>query len=300
MLQFARLRSVAPRALRRLNRTPSVSARFASTLRSAQPLSSAPPSISAFASVLAVALSGSVAFSLAKMSESAEAIKAEERFYDHSYGRRQLYEDLKAAYQANSEDIGVMWRLSRAAYDVSNLKATPADEKKQLIYYAYDVIQKALEKTDEIAEVHNWYGIILSSVGDYEGTKVAISNSYKIKSHWEKAIELKPSKPTTYHLLGRWCMTISDLSWIERKAASVLFGSPPESSYDEALKYLLKCDELDPGSWKKNSMLITQVYYKQRNWALAKEWAQKTLDVPIKSEEDQTVHEEATALLKKL
>jgi hypothetical protein len=96
-----------------------------------------------------------------------------------------------------------MWRLARAAYDVSNLKKTPADETKRLIYSAYEVIQQALAKTEEIAEVHNWYGIILSRVGDFEGTKVAIANSYKIKSHWEKAIELKPSFPTTYHLLGR-------------------------------------------------------------------------------------------------
>jgi hypothetical protein len=94
-------------------------------------------------------------------------------------------------------------------------------------------------------------------------------------------------------------MTISDLSWLERKAAAVLFGSPPESSYDEALKFLLKCDELDPGSWKKNSMLIAQVYYKQRNWAASKEWTEKALAAPIQTEEDQTVHDEATALLKK-
>jgi hypothetical protein len=109
---------------------------------------------------------------------------------------------------ADPEDVGVMWRLARATYDVSKLKKTPADEAKRLIYSAYDVIQQALTKTEEIAEVHNWYGIILSRIGDFEGTKVAIANSYKVKSHWEKAIELKPSLSLTYHLLGCCASTI--------------------------------------------------------------------------------------------
>lgn len=102
----------------------------------------------------------------------------------------------------------MIWRLTRAAYDVANLAATPADEKKELTYYARDVIQKALELTDDVAEVHNWFGIMLSSIGDYEGSKVSIANSYIIKQHWERSIELAPAHSTAYHLLGR-CTSLS-------------------------------------------------------------------------------------------
>lgn len=44
---------------------------------------------------------------------------------------------------------------------------------------------------------------MLSSIGDYEGSKVSIANSYIIKQHWEKSIELAPTHSTAYHLLGR-------------------------------------------------------------------------------------------------
>lgn len=96
------------------------------------------------------------------------------------------------------------------------------------------------------------------------------------------------------------CIAIADLSWLERKAAAVLFGSPPESSYDEALTFLLKCDDLSPGTWKKNTLLIAQAYQKKKDWATAKEWTNKAIAIPIETEEDQRVHDEATALLKKL
>ncbi|GLE07348.1 hypothetical protein PINS_up017510 [Pythium insidiosum] len=245
-----------------------------------------------------IAVTGSVV-AAETYQDSAVALLAEERYNDYSYSRQQLLQDLKAAHAAYPSDVGIMWRLGRAAYDVSNLRATPADEKKELIYFALEIMGKALELGDNVAEVHNWYGIVLSSVGDYEGTKVSIANSYKIKEHWERAIALKPTKATTYHLLGRWCVRISDLSWIERKAAAVLFGAPPESSYQEALGFLLKCHEFD-SQWKSNTMLIAQVYYKLKDYGKAKQWAETTLAIPNNTEEDEDKHEEAKALLKKL
>ncbi|KAE9326643.1 hypothetical protein PF001_g2320 [Phytophthora fragariae] len=231
---------------------------------------------------------------------SADAVKAEELYNDNGFDRRELLAKLKEMHAAHPDDVGVIWRLTRAAYDVSNLKATSADEKKELTYYARDVIQKGLDLTKDVAAVHNWYGIILSSIGDYEGSKVSIANSYVIKSHWETAVKLNPSNPTTYYLLGRWCIAIADLSWLERKAAAVLFGTPPESSYDEALGFLLKSEELAPDSWKKRPLLIAQVYQKKKDNATAKDWVNKALAIPVTVEEDEIAHEEAQALLQKL
>uniref|UniRef100_M4B8B9 Regulator of microtubule dynamics protein 1 n=1 Tax=Hyaloperonospora arabidopsidis (strain Emoy2) TaxID=559515 RepID=M4B8B9_HYAAE len=232
--------------------------------------------------------------------ESADAIKAEELYNDSTFDRRELLATLKEMHASHPDDVGVIWRLTRAAYDVSNLRATSADEKKVLIYYAHDVIQKGLDVTNDVAAVHNWYGIILSSIGDYEGSKVAIANSYEIKRHWETAVQLNPHNPTTYYLLGCWCMAIADLSWLERKAAAVLFGAPPESSYDQALDHLLQSEALAPNTWKKRALLIAHVYAKKKDDAKAKEWVDKALALPCKSEEDESVHAEAQTLGKQL
>ncbi|KAE8907578.1 hypothetical protein PF005_g21672 [Phytophthora fragariae] len=60
-------------------------------------------------------------------------------------------------HAAHPEDVGVICRLTRAAYDVSNLKATSTDEKMELTYYARDVIQKGLDLTKDVAAVNNCF-----------------------------------------------------------------------------------------------------------------------------------------------
>ncbi|GLE07349.1 hypothetical protein PINS_up017511 [Pythium insidiosum] len=81
---------------------------------------------------------------------------AQAHWDDAKYDRQALLDELKAAYAAAPTDVGVMWRLTRAAYDVAHLNATSAAQKKELIYYAYDLIQKAEPLGKHIAEVHNW------------------------------------------------------------------------------------------------------------------------------------------------
>lgn len=88
--------------------------------------------------------------------ESADALQADELNNDITFDRKELLNKLKEMHAAHPEDVSVMWRLTRAAYDVSNLKATSTNEKKKLIYYSHDIIQKALDLTQDNAEVHNW------------------------------------------------------------------------------------------------------------------------------------------------
>lgn len=88
--------------------------------------------------------------------ESPVAVQAEERYNDSSYDRRQLLADLRESHATHPEDVGVSWRLTRAAYDVANLRATPAAEKKELTYYARDVIERTLDGAQDVPEVHKW------------------------------------------------------------------------------------------------------------------------------------------------
>ncbi|KAE9347971.1 hypothetical protein PF008_g7573 [Phytophthora fragariae] len=55
-------------------------------------------------------------------------------------------------HAAHPEDDGVIWRLTRAAY-MYNLRATSTDEKKELTYYARDVIQKGLTGRDRSTQL---------------------------------------------------------------------------------------------------------------------------------------------------
>ncbi|OQS01485.1 regulator of microtubule dynamics protein [Achlya hypogyna] len=251
-----------------------------------------------FAAVAALSLTAVTTMSAPV--DSVNAKRAEELYNTAGYDRRELLQFLKEKAAEDPQDASVLWRLARAAYDVGGLASTPAAEKKELIYYAHETIQKALAANENDFAVQKWSGIILSSIGDYEGTKVSLANSYIVKAHWEKAVALNPTDSTSHHLLGRWSLTIADISWIERKVAAALFGTPPQATYAEALAHFVQADTISPGFWKKNTFMIAQVYQKMGNAAEAKTWVAKALAIPTVSEEDAQVQKDAEALAAKL
>ena len=73
-------------------------------------------------------------------------------------------------------------------------------------------------------------------------------------------------------------LQVAGVSWLEKKAAAALFGSPPESSYEEALESLMKvflpsslytslfhnlctmqAEERSSEDWKTNALYIAKV-----------------------------------------
>lgn len=89
-----------------------------------------------------------------------------------------------------------------------------------------------MTKLNFVPLLTQWYAVCLSDVGDYEGVKVKIGNSYIIREHLEvrgcltqchviivshltifwsetfcfsqRAIELNPKDATSLHILGYW------------------------------------------------------------------------------------------------
>ena len=49
----------------------------------------------------------------------------------------------------------------------------------------------------------------------------------------QRAIECDASDATSMHLLGQWCYSVVSIPWYQRKIASVLFATPPHSTYEE-------------------------------------------------------------------
>ncbi|XP_031584237.1 regulator of microtubule dynamics protein 1 [Oreochromis aureus] len=200
----------------------------------------------------------------------------------------------------DSNDAEFLWRLARASRDLSLLPNIEAGQKKQLTFEAFEYVKKALEKDDLCSAAHKWYAVCLSDVGDYEGVKVKIGNSYIIRDHLERAIELNPKDATSIHILGYWCFAFAELPWYQRKVAAVIFSSPPESTYEEALAFFLKAEEVDPNFYSKNLLMLGKTYLAMKDKEKALLWLTKTKEYPAHTLEDKEVHNEAVDLLKKL
>ncbi|XP_054451527.1 regulator of microtubule dynamics protein 1 isoform X3 [Pteronotus mesoamericanus] len=230
--------------------------------------------------------SAAVVHATAKVFRVEEVLQQADYLYE-SGETEKLYQ-LLTQYK-ESEDAELLWRLARASRDMAQLSGTSEEERKALVYEALEYAKRALEKNEASFAAHKWYAICISDVGDYEGIKSKIANAYVIKEHFEKAIELNPKDATSIHLMGVWCYTFAEMPWYQRRIANMLFAAPPSSTYEEALGYFQRAEQVDPNFYSKNLLLLGKTYLKLHNKKLAAFWLLKAKDYPAHTEEDKKV-----------
>ena len=127
--------------------------------------------------------------------------------------------------------------MARAARDLA-IKGTdvPSDEKKRLIYEAFDFSKRALELNESSFAAHKWYAITIGDVGDYEGVKAKISNAYVIRDHLEvSAVCFLLPYAHAFYIVQIVCFIV--LLTAERIFVSVYWA---EYSLKLALKFLFQ------------------------------------------------------------
>ena len=143
-----------------------------------------------------------------------------------------------------------------------------------------------------------WYAILLGRLGDFLPTKEKVGNSYKIKESLEGAAELLPEDASVQTALGQWCYKVASISWIERGVASALFGSPPESSYEEALGFVKASYAIRPS--KKASLYAGLCCMELKEKEEAAEWLDKCLGLETAGEGDKEIDRQAEAAMAKV
>jgi len=227
------------------------------------------------------------------------AITTQSEKLDEEKKYNESFELLEKAYKENPNEFEITWRLSRAYFNISEQKPDDKEYKKQMCLKGLEIAQVALKQNENHWAGHKWVAIMLSAVGETLATKEKIENAFKIKEHAMKALEIRPEDATTTHLLGRWCFNVASIGWLERKVAATLFASPPESSYDEALKYFLKAGEIEK-SFPRNDLFTGDTYLALGKKDKAKEYYQKVVNAPAVSESDKAINQEAKNKLAKV
>jgi len=201
---------------------------------------------------------------------------------------------LLETYPSQSE---ALWRLARAKYNVADYE-TDKTKKKALLDESLAHAQQAVDADNTNFAAHKWYGIILSEIGDLVDTKTKLSNAYVIRDCFTKATELNPKDGNSRHLLGRWYFAFSELSWIERKVAGALFGAVPAATYEEAYDHFLTAENMQPGFWIANWVMLGKTCLRMKKAEEAKEWLTKAATAKGTSNDDQANIAEAKTLLK--
>mmetsp|Transcript_27618 Transcript_27618/g.76453 ORF Transcript_27618/g.76453 Transcript_27618/m.76453 type:complete len:237 (+) Transcript_27618:67-777(+) len=205
------------------------------------------------------------------------------------------YKLLSQGLQAHENEPRMLWMLARSCFDLS-CEAAAQNDKEAAENYVREGLQHAQASVAtgaDLAPAYKWNAVMLSKLGDFEGLTEKIKNSFVIKELALRAAELDPNDATTQHVLGAWCYNVAKVTWYERKAASMLFASPPTSTYEEAELYLLRSDDID-GTQFENSMLLGDLYVKTGRPHDARTWYQRVLDQPCSSLKEKALHETAT------
>ncbi|CAI4221467.1 unnamed protein product [Auanema sp. JU1783] len=212
---------------------------------------------------------------------------------DNAYG-------LLARYK-NSDCSELLWRLARVLCEKGKLSRDPA-EKKKLMYEAYEVVQNALkhEPIEGCFGAHKWYAILLDYIGEIEGNKSRIEKSYLVREHLENAVKLYDKDATTWHILGIWHFSFADMGYATRLVAKTIFGTPPSSTYEEALHYFLKAEEIESGFYSTNTFYIAEVYDRLGKKEEATEYYKKAFKMPVVTADDNIIHKKAFDKLRKL
>lgn len=204
---------------------------------------------------------------------------------------------LKAAIEDQKLDsVELLWRYARCHYDLAE-ETTEKAEKEGFVNTGIQIIQKAQEKDPNHWAVHKWNGILLGSLGEFQSTKDKIANAYKIRDHFLKACELNPKDGTTHHCMGKWCWKVLQIGFLERQAASLIFGSPPTSTYEECEKYLVAADALSRTI--NNCLLLGDLCYQKSRYGEAKQWYNSAIALEAVTEAQRRQVEDAKKKLAK-
>ncbi|NXG88803.1 RMD2 protein, partial [Stercorarius parasiticus] len=183
--------------------------------------------------------------------------------------------------------VDFLWRLARAYGDLFEM-TNDAEEKRKYFSNPSNFQSNKWERL---------FAIMCGYMSQFESVQNKIRNGYLFKEHLDKAIELKPQDPFLYYLNGRWCYSVAQLSWIEKKVAAALFGTPPTSTVEEALQNFLKAEEMHPGYSKYNYVYLAKCYKDlgQKNNAL--KYCDSALSVLSVTNEDKEAQKDLEALL---
>ena len=233
-------------------------------------------------------------FNVLISSEIHKSFQLSDSLYNEGYYKESFLQ-IKKIYNQNNNNVNVVFRMARSIF----LKAmTEKDENKKIKFYydGFEYAKKALELDDNNGYVNFWYAAYLGRIGEIEGPKQAILNSYEVKKYGMKAIELSPEFDSPYHMMGRWHYELANLNQLERLVASIVYETLPKGSYDEAIDLFNHAIKINPTEIRHHFWLA-KTYYTIGEFGLSRKQFKIVLSLKAKDSDDFIMQSESEKYL---
>jgi len=168
----------------------------------------------------------------------------------------------------------LLWRIARILFESGKHAVKAGKDGKVELLEALEFARQSVLLDNENSKCHLWYAILLGDTCKYGDTKEKLLKGNMIEQHVKICLELDPSNSTALHLLGRYCFEVAGIKWWEAKIAAALFGTVPSSTYEEAMDYFLKADDLN-NEWTENKLFVVKCLIKLGRKEEGSEWIRK-------------------------
>lgn len=205
----------------------------------------------------------------------------------------------KQLFAKDSSNVDYTSNLS-LCYSRAGALMTPGATQKSYYTEAKRLGKKAIKLNTNYADAHLSYAVALARENENASSKTKISNAKEIKAECDMVFKLDPNNATAYHIMGRWHRTFAGLNGFEKTMINTLYGGTPKGgTYADALDMFTKAIKLEP----KLSMHVYELamtYYEMGQKDNAKKFANKVMEYPVKSKDDEKTKKECEKLLAKL
>jgi tetratricopeptide (TPR) repeat protein len=148
----------------------------------------------------------------------------------------------------------------RGSFVAGNIgERSTGEQKKQLYILSKQYAEKALVFAPKEAFTYYVGGVILGRYALEGSPKQKVAASRSLRSCADKAVALDPNSAYCLHLLGRYHLEVSRLSFIERTAANKFLGGLPSGDIQTAITYMSKAYGIDK-NFIMNAYNLAQAY----------------------------------------
>ena len=155
----------------------------------------------------------------------------------------------------------------------------------------------ALKLEPKNSEANCVMAIALGRSSLNKGGKEKIATAKEIKKYVDIALKNDSQNFKAWHVLGRWNYELSNLNFIERTAAKLLYGSIPFGSIQKAIFAFEQANSIANG-FILNHLELAKAYYKNDETGKAITTINKMLLLPNHTQDDAAIKIEGKMLLK--
>ncbi|WP_456424535.1 tetratricopeptide repeat protein [Rhodocaloribacter sp.] len=183
-----------------------------------------------------------------RIDETVEALLRRGDALYAAFDNNSALDSYKSAYTRAPDRFDVLLRLTRAYHDLAKdlLAAGSKKAAEEAIRKAVAVAEEMKEKFPDRPETYFQLAAAYGNLALFKGGKSKVKIGRDVEQYAKKAIELDSTYAPAYVALGLFYREVSDLNWIQRSFAKVLFGGVPSGSKEDAAAMLERAIALNP------------------------------------------------------